>query len=321
MTRRIPGPRRAAFTMIELLVVILIIAVLAAILLPAVGKVRTAAKRTTAISEIAQMSNGIAAFKTKYRVNFIPSTIVLRERMDYFTDNTNDPTGVERASLSYLKQVWLHLPSPPSSGVSPFPVGTTPGVNGIDWNGNNTIDGNGTNSPRWQLEGDQCLVFFLGGIGANGGFSSNPTNPAAVQGRAAPFFEFPASRLSTAFNTNLAAKAGFPSFIDQWNSVPYVYYSARNGTKNAYSTTDCATVMSVDATLIGDSGVANFAPYKDQTGSFLQPTGFQIISAGQNKSFGYGSSTGALWSPGYYDQESADGDNLTNFHAGPLSSN
>jgi general secretion pathway protein G len=287
MTRRTHDPRRAGFTLVELMVVIGIIATLIALLLPAINGARENAKRAVAATEMAQLGSAIQAFKYEKKIA-PPSTIILREDGVY-------TTGAEVQSFALLKQIWPQLNGP------------------VDWNGDGTI----TPNVPLTLEGDQCLVFFLGGIPQNGiptGFSTNPSNPAAHifpapgGGNTKTYFEFPADRMQSGTNTsfanqNNAAKAGFPSFIDQWKVMPYAYFAAGNGngTKNAYNVGDCTTIGA--------------HPYKDGSGQFFQPTGWQIVSAGRDKSFG---ATVQL-TKGGVPQTDPDGDNVASFFGGALS--
>ena len=62
--------RRMGFTLTEMIIVIAIISVLVAILLPALSKVKTAAERTEAQTEMAQLTTACTTFKQKF--GFMP---------------------------------------------------------------------------------------------------------------------------------------------------------------------------------------------------------------------------------------------------------
>lgn len=152
--------------------------------------------------------------------------------------------------------------------------------------------------PAAQLEGDQCLVFFLGGPDGNG-WSTNPRNPLVAGGdRIGPFFGFEPQRLVD-FHGN-----GYKSYLDLWGT-PIAYFSSMKwgGTgwmPQGYSA-DCSKLA--------------VQPYPNAK------VAYQIISAGPDKKFGM---LGAKWEPGkaatIYPPGSEGHDDIANFSPVPLGS-
>ncbi|MHC4883970.1 MAG: type II secretion system protein [Planctomycetota bacterium] len=67
-----PNRNRSAFTLIELMVVIVVIAILLAIGSVVINKMKTRAKRTGTLSQIAQLYTGIESYKAEYGYYPIP---------------------------------------------------------------------------------------------------------------------------------------------------------------------------------------------------------------------------------------------------------
>ncbi len=291
--------RRPGFTLVELLVVIAIIAILVSLTAAAVMKARLKGYEVQNRNNIQQLSTSIQGLVSKTGVDFIPSTIVLRNDLGYNLSNQTDA-----ASFMYLKRLWprLQLPNPS------LPASAT---NFINWCPN---DSGAAFNSAYVLQGDQCLVFFLGGIqltnasGVNAciGFSTNATNPvpmnlAQYMGNGgqftAPFFDFPVGQLVavTSANENLRSSK-FYTFLDPYGS-PYAYFSSRGnagGLNNAYAA-DCSLLPVLNANGVLVSG-ANVIPYQhipatNQQTNFYNPQGFQIISAGYGSSF----DTNGVW--------------------------
>ena len=240
-----PAPRsnRSAFTLVELMVVILIITILSALLAMAASRAIGAAKRTRNQLDIRQLAAAVDAFKTAYHVDYIPSKIVLSENGQIYTTLAGAPLYSD--SLAYLQRLWPRLQFQKMGNYPSF--GTATGK--ID-------PPTGPIAGDVILTGDQCLVFFLGGIpfvdGTGlptcSGFSTNPANPAAhitpgTPGLAPkpPLYEFDTGRLVFSYNPRAPR---FFSYIDTYgNSTdgkvgwapgvgqPYLYFSSYQSSK------------------------------------------------------------------------------------------
>jgi prepilin-type N-terminal cleavage/methylation domain-containing protein len=94
---RMPQPARRAFTLVELLVVISIIAVLAALILPLAGSVNRVKKEDTAQAELQKLESALENYKAKYGT-YPPSSgnLVVTNAMFY------ELSGVTNDSINYI---------------------------------------------------------------------------------------------------------------------------------------------------------------------------------------------------------------------------
>ncbi len=246
---------------------------------------------TRTCMEIRELGVALDACQETFGVSHVPSRIKLSETCNY--PQRDLPNSLDSDSVQYLRQLWPRIKLAPGTR--------------IDWNGDGQIQGD------WVLEGDECLVFFLGGIPARGeglpgcnGFAVNPRNPADPNaGYSAPFFEFKSSRLR-----DLRGR-GFFSYLDGFSTQPYAYFSAYGQVNgyNRYGRTDCPSL-----------GVWPYAYSLGPSPCFINPKGFQIISAGRDGKFGPGSDSAAhVWPPATAGAIPRDGqDDLANFSARAL---
>jgi prepilin-type N-terminal cleavage/methylation domain-containing protein len=145
MPRVVSSRRWQAFTLIELLVVIAIIAILIALLIPAVQKVREAANRTSCQNNLKQMSLGLIAAADTYHellppsIGCYPSTSPTNVG---FVNNGNG--GILLHLLPFVEQVAVYKS-----------LGTNDGRNGGKWTYSEWGPGNGSQYiPVYQCPSD-----------------------------------------------------------------------------------------------------------------------------------------------------------------------
>src|SRR5689334_13460660 len=96
-----PGPR-AGFTLVELLVVITIIAILFALTAAAVVKVLGKGDEAKVRHEISQLQSAVEAFKSEYRVTYLPDRLVLPPGLP------GEPNA-DPESYQYITTVWPRI--------------------------------------------------------------------------------------------------------------------------------------------------------------------------------------------------------------------
>ena len=272
---RTATPRRGGFTLIEIMVVIVILAILIGLLLPALSSARGRVRQAQVRAEISMLENGIGAFKNRFGIE-PPSLIRLYEDPSKNNGwNSTSPEQYAIESLAILRQMW---PSYNAALTHDF-------------------DGDGKFNSVFTLTQGECLVFFLGGVPTsttvNGqtqfsvtGFSKNPADPFAPGGtREGPFYEFKNDRFMDLSNSSVPAN-GFPEYKDPLpgQTNPYRYFSSYDGTGYREPMTNVISEY-------GGAGSVPWIAYRQGSTVDAQPfkpKSFQIISPGQDRQYGPG---------------------------------
>lgn len=340
MARRTGPTPRPGYTMIELLVVILIISVLAALTTAAVVKVLGSGKKASAAAEIGNLDLALTNFHKDHK--FYPPS--------YMTEAPNPPDGktyvrqfripnnVNQPEFFVLKKMfprWTPASDPSTGAIATTDLPT------------------GAGQP---LDANQVMVYFLGGPRALFGSQTLPsatfgwekTRPFApavgANTRIDPYYDFPEVRLMP--------EGGAPDgrFRDPWGT-PYAYFSSNGNNYEPRFIFPWFSNPSENKSFLSWGSNIPIAPndyppttlpanYTGVQGSFQDPTEpthlvhpyvsngrpvnegkVQIISAGPNLGFG----RGLVWTPGTNEYVSAGGgtagatvgnDDIANFNAG-----
>jgi len=301
----------AGFTLVEMLVVIGIIAVLAALLLPAVMGAITSARNTVIALEVKQLDTAIEAYRLEkgdYPPNFRNPDVVRRHITKCYP--RIDPTYFS----DFMKYAF------PTDGVT-IPAPTKP-----------------------MIDESESLVFWLSMTDTNAQYpflslnfkrSVTSTLPAANPKK---YYDFDQTRLSQAISLDI------PSFKAKFcGDTFYIYIDSRSYDNPLTDATDLCRFQTPDGVNtfgFADDSVNGVRPYwSDATSSNaksvpsgsstlirdkykpINPNKFQIICAGQDGDFGYSSSdvdvksfpSGANANQSY---NLGDNDNITNFSNG-----
>ena len=347
-----PRPRRrGGFTLLELLIVVAVIAVLIALLVPALRGVVGQANDAAVRSELSGLEAGIASFHSAYGRN-PPSYVNL-------TLNDAETAFADPRTFATMRNIFGTL------------IDQQLMIGSLANTGFYANQGAGDDGSR-VLKGAECLVFFLGGMPAGpavnddgaidvtrpsrelAGFSDNPRDPFSVLGsgggsyavadknrRTGPFYDFDPSRLI--YPDEIGDGVWF-MYVDRYagQRTPILYAESNEG--RAYAPRDVRYGAGrAGSAFLNADGTPSLAygPYRFTaaintdadpdvpSGAFVNPKGYQLISPGEDGQFGGGGlyqdeeykTFRLVGGVGSYAEPLGDdpgNDNITNFARGTL---
>lgn len=271
---------RSGFTLIELLAVITIIAILLALILPAMSGVLRNARNAQVSAEITRLETSISNFKNEYGIEPWSEVIL-----------TEDPSVTAWSSTSRTKLRRM--------------FGSFTFTGQIDFNDDGAFTGDTSGNDATLSTGEisltasECLVFFLGGMPANGtvvGFSKNPLSP---------FNKTSTSRTDVLFDFNVDKLVdldgdGMPEYLDASDGQTATYHFASSNNGQGYTT-----------------GVGH---YLDASGLPWNRDTHQIISPGEDGIIGPSTPITPIYTPDTVltGARREEADNMTNFSSGTL---
>jgi prepilin-type N-terminal cleavage/methylation domain-containing protein len=310
--------RRSAFTLVEMLVVITIIGVLAALVMAVGGRVLRSTRNAAMQAEISLINQAVAQWATDHGGVAPPD----------FAGKT--PHNKCRPAL---------LKAFPGAGLA----------NPQAWAPFLSCHMATNKAPNQRLDPAEALVFWLGGY-SNRMPNGNPANPGIpkkllgfVPSAKSPFIEGvnnPAQMYQAIANRTMwQAKTYFPfdearlvdqdndgwyEYLPKYSSAPYVYFTS-GSYENELVFYQSAENGSIAVPYRQDSSAESFKPHSNSSFPALavEPDGHQLICAGQDGVYGSDLMEAVNLTRGYpygalRSLSKADLDNLTNFAPGLL---